>query len=77
MFDNNESSLSFVENNTQGSSFDCCRVCFRQNSSVRDPLINLCKCSGTVKYIHYNCLKTWISKKQKRVESPNYFYYEF
>ena len=30
-----------------------------------NPLITPCQCSGTVRYIHLLCLKTWLSKQIK------------
>lgn len=36
-----------------------CRICMEPNSSD-NPLITPCKCSGSVKYIHEECLKTWL-----------------
>lgn len=34
---------------------------------MTNPLITPCHCSGTVKYIHLLCLKTWLSKQIKAV----------
>lgn len=41
-----------------------CKICysFEIDSSV-DPLIRPCVCSGSVKYIHYKCLKQWLTMK--------------
>lgn len=41
----------------------CCRICFRGDSDQNDPLISPCKCSGSMKYIHYKCLKQCIETK--------------
>lgn len=30
-----------------------CRVCLRTSYSETDPLLSVCRCSGTAKYIHY------------------------
>lgn len=35
-----------------------CRICFEEQQENR-PLICPCKCSGSSKYIHYDCLETW------------------
>lgn len=39
-----------------------CRICFGITSNV-DPLICPCKCIGSVKYIHVECLKHWIATR--------------
>ncbi len=43
-----------------------CRVCFDNSHDRENPLVCLCKCSGSVKYIHYNCLKDWINNKVEK-----------
>ena len=41
-----------------------CRICFCEgNFEGLNPLINPCKCSGSVKYIHLNCLRKWLTSK--------------
>lgn len=37
-----------------------CRICYEINSSEINPLITPCKCDGSLKYIHYNCLNKWL-----------------
>lgn len=38
-----------------------CRICLESKSAENDPLIESpCKCTGTVKLIHQNCLKKWL-----------------
>ena len=43
-----------------------CRFCFDGSHSRDNPLVCLCKCLGSVKYIHYKCLKDWINNKVER-----------
>jgi hypothetical protein len=31
-------------------------------------LLNSCQCDGSVRYVHYNCLKHWLSQKMERKE---------
>lgn len=38
-----------------------CRICLEQDSL--DKLISPCNCDGTIKYIHMDCLKTWLLSK--------------
>ena len=40
-----------------------CRICFSSSNSQGNPLINPCKCSGSVQFIHLQCLKTWLKVK--------------
>lgn len=56
---------------------DFCRVCFGRDGGDRNPLLSLCQCAGSVKNIHYGCLKRWISTKSKHFSSPAYEYYEY
>ena len=34
----------------------CCRICFGEEPELLAP----CKCSGSVKYVHESCARTWI-----------------
>ena len=40
-----------------------CRVCYGDDSTDENPLICPCKCKGSMKYIHYKCLKNWLNSK--------------
>ena len=41
-----------------------CRICYmEENDSNENPLLNPCICSGSMKFIHYTCLKHWINNK--------------
>jgi pSer/pThr/pTyr-binding forkhead associated (FHA) protein len=43
-----------------------CRICYVEEEPVSDfnnPLVQPCKCSGSLKYIHLNCLKHWLNTK--------------
>ena len=41
-----------------------CRICYMEEDDPKDnPLLNPCICSGSMKYIHYICLKHWINNK--------------
>lgn len=39
-----------------------CRICLQAESS-QEILISPCICSGTMGYVHENCLKIWISER--------------
>ena len=40
-----------------------CRICYGDFSYDENPLISPCKCKGSMKYIHYKCLKNWLNSK--------------
>ena len=40
-----------------------CRICYGDNYNDENPLICPCICKGSMKYIHYLCLKSWLNAK--------------
>lgn len=42
---------------------DQCRVCMVQERSNEDPLLCVCNCRGTLKFIHLNCLQHIINSR--------------
>jgi E3 ubiquitin-protein ligase MARCH6 len=44
---------------------DTCRIC-RGEGSDMEPLFHPCKCSGSIKYVHQDCLMEWLSHSQKK-----------
>lgn len=44
-----------------------CRVCFEPEEDD-NPLLTPCLCTGTVKYIHEQCLKIWLVSKEVDLE---------
>ena len=40
-----------------------CRICYGDDTSTENPLISPCICKGSMKYIHYKCLKNWLNSK--------------
>ena len=43
-----------------------CRICYEEEdpiSNFDNPLVQPCNCSGSLKYIHLNCLKHWLNTK--------------
>lgn len=49
---------------------DLCRICFMSTSSSENPLFAPCKCTGTVKFIHFRCLKSWLNLKLDTQQLP-------
>ncbi|CAI6341290.1 unnamed protein product [Periconia digitata] len=44
---------------------DTCRICHMEGSP-EEPLFFPCKCSGSIKYVHQDCLMEWLSHSQKK-----------
>ena len=42
-----------------------CRICYLEEdeNNLEDPLVQPCKCTGSVKFIHLSCLRKWISTR--------------
>lgn len=56
------SQLSMLDNKI------CCRICYRNDNDSTDPLISPCKCTGSMAYIHYRCLKSCIDSRITKKE---------
>ena len=41
-----------------------CRICLSDEQERDNPMISPCKCDGTMKYIHVNCLKEWLQSSR-------------
>ena len=66
-FDNDNFMQNNLNNNSNNSneseSHKICRVCFEKDlNETNNTLLHPCKCTGSVKYIHDNCLREWINK---------------
>src|ERR1700761_1180805 len=44
---------------------DTCRIC-RGEGTLSQPLFYPCKCSGSIKFVHQDCLMEWLSHSQKK-----------
>jgi E3 ubiquitin-protein ligase DOA10 len=43
-----------------------CKICLAEENLEEDfenPMINLCKCTGSISDVHYHCLKMWMQTK--------------
>ena len=40
-----------------------CRICYGTDYSIENPLICPCICKGSMKFIHFQCLKNWLNSK--------------
>lgn len=62
--ENRESiNLLLSQNRIKISKNIICRFCLCEDNDYNNPLIAPCKCSGTMKYIHVDCLKNWLKSK--------------
>lgn len=64
----------FIENEKDKESTGkiYCRLCYQEESTILDPLLCPCKCKGTMKYIHFSCLKKSIMQKIQ-IRNEKYF----
>ena len=58
--DNNDQD---IQDNPNNKTSKICRICYGDDSTEENPLIYPCICSGSMKYIHYDCLKNWLNSK--------------
>ena len=57
------SSNSLIESDSE------CRICRSTDYTEDNPLISPCKCSGSIKYIHIECIRAWYETKMTRYEN--------
>ena len=48
-----------------------CKICLGEEHDNNNPLIDPCECSGTMKYIHLDCLRNLIKSKIKKTETDS------
>ena len=65
MADRDERPTPVKRKTKDGTEVDTCRIC-RGEGSADEPLFYPCKCSGSIKYVHQNCLVEWLSHSQKK-----------
>ena len=72
----NESENYTEKNNKKNKKI--CRICYMgEIDKKNNPLIKPCKCSGSMKYIHYECLLHWLNSKvliSKNIYNNNGFF---
>ncbi|CAN8096679.1 unnamed protein product [Discula destructiva] len=54
-----------AQDNMSQADADTCRIC-RGEGTAEEPLFYPCKCSGSIKYVHQDCLMEWLSHSQKK-----------
>lgn len=54
---------------------DVCKICFGVEESPENPLLSICKCTGSMKFVHYLCLKTWLHSNTIEKVTPQVISY--
>ena len=68
---NKENNSAHYESKSFSDKISICRICYSDEEEIKSPLLNLCKCSGDVKYIHLSCLSHWLETKSKILNLSN------
>ena len=56
--------VNTAERNLSQSNLNlACRICLEKNETEDNPLLTPCKCAGTMKFIHLECLQKWLRGK--------------
>ncbi len=42
---------------------EVCRICYSDIHLAENPLLSVCNCTGTLRFIHYKCLQAWLATK--------------
>jgi hypothetical protein len=40
-----------------------CRICLGESNDNENPLASPCQCSGSMKFVHFKCLQTWVQSR--------------
>lgn len=54
---------SQIEVNKEVECEACCRICFCNEVTESNPLIAPCECTGSIKFIHVECIKSWLRSR--------------
>jgi len=54
-----------------------CRFCYSDEENEDNPLISPCKCSGSLRLVHFQCLQYWLKKNATEKETKNAHSYFF
>jgi len=63
----NTSCLSMTSSNV---SLPVCRICQLPGVEPSNPLISPCRCLGSIRYVHNNCLLKWLEVSSRRRSGP-------
>ena len=66
-----------INSDKNSTSTPTCRICYITSSDYENPLVSPCKCSGSMRFIHYKCLKHCIEVNLTKKIEQNYKYYNW
>ncbi|XP_034073872.1 uncharacterized protein LOC117547350 [Gymnodraco acuticeps] len=58
------------DESTEEEEEDQCRICHGVNTSPENPLVSPCKCRGSVRHLHLECLKQWTRSRIETGTGP-------
>lgn len=70
-----ESLMKNIEEGIPEEELKRCRFCWQTNADDANPLFSSCKCSGSVGFIHFDCLRNWLDIKKQMKQSTNFTSY--
>ncbi|XP_041087359.1 probable E3 ubiquitin-protein ligase MARCHF10 isoform X2 [Polyodon spathula] len=56
---------SLLEEDSDEDEGDLCRICQSGVGTLTNPLLEPCQCTGSIQYVHQDCLKQWVQAKIK------------
>lgn len=54
---------SLLLEDTDEEEGDLCRICQMGEESASNPLMEPCRCTGSLQYVHQDCIKKWLRSK--------------
>ncbi|XP_062972562.1 E3 ubiquitin-protein ligase MARCHF7 isoform X2 [Elgaria multicarinata webbii] len=54
---------SLLSEDSEEEEGDLCRICQMSTTSANNLLIEPCKCTGSLQYVHQECMKKWLQSK--------------
>ena len=69
--ENIQKKINIINPPIKNKKSNVCRICFGNDTSLDNPLICPCTCKGSMKYIHYICLKNWLNSKIESEMDPS------
>jgi len=49
---------------------DVCRICFSNLNHRENPMVSACCCTGSMKFMHVECIKSWLNSKLVVTKTP-------
>ncbi|EGR30176.1 hypothetical protein IMG5_139130 [Ichthyophthirius multifiliis] len=63
---------TITEQITMRRNIPMCKICLSEQQEAENPLVNPCKCTGSMKFVHIQCIQYWVrSKLQNNYSNPN------